>query len=111
MSALLKPLVESEVTDYVTGGEGGNILSQCLGGGGGLDGPLVTELKFTHSKDFVSYIWFKNACFILRSSKAFKRRIVSLLSIRSTFSVGGKLGLRGRSNRTAHEAFLQTPGQ
>ena len=33
MSALLKPLVDSEVTDYVTGGEGGNILSQRLGGG------------------------------------------------------------------------------
>ena len=52
MSALLKPLVDSEVTDYVTGGEGGNILSQRLGGG--LDGPLVTEPKFTHLKDFVS---------------------------------------------------------
>ena len=51
MSALFKPLVDSEVTDYVTGGEGGNILSQRLGG---LDGPLVTEPKFTHSKDFVS---------------------------------------------------------
>ena len=40
MSVLLKPLVESEVTDYVTGEEGGNILSQRLGGGGeerGLD--------------------------------------------------------------------------
>ena len=34
MSALLKPLVDSEVTDYVTGGEGGNILSQRLGGAG-----------------------------------------------------------------------------
>lgn len=32
MSALLKPLVDSEMTDYVTGGEGGNILSQRLGG-------------------------------------------------------------------------------
>ena len=30
MSALLKPLVDSEVN--VTGGEGGNILSQRLGG-------------------------------------------------------------------------------
>ena len=35
MSVLLKPLVESEVTDYVTGEEGGNILSQRLGAGGG----------------------------------------------------------------------------
>ena len=57
MSVLLKPLVESEVTDYVTGEEGGNILSQRLGGGGRKGarwGPLVTEPKFTHSKDFVS---------------------------------------------------------
>ena len=51
MSALLKPLVDSEVTDYVTGGDGEIFY---LGASGGLDGPLVTEPKFTHLKDFVS---------------------------------------------------------
>ena len=50
MSALLKPLLDSEVTTSQVGR--GEIF--YLSASGGLDGPLVTEPKFTHSKDFVS---------------------------------------------------------
>ena len=114
MDALLRPLVASRrrLTASQVGGGGRGGIFYLSASAGDLDEPLVTEPKLTHTDDFFSTnLVLKIGCFILRSIKAFKRRVVNVLSIRSAFIAGGKLGLRGRSNRTAHEAFLQTPGQ
>ena len=112
MDALLRPLVASRrrLTASQVGGRGG--IFYLSASAGDLDEPLVTEPKLTHTDDFFfTNLVLKIGCFILRSNKAFNRRVVNVLSIRSAFIAGGKLGLRGRSNRTAHEALLQTPGQ